>query len=88
MWQDISRSSGLPFSRSTSASLQTSDNARSSLVVDRQSSGFDYATLGDGNDECVNVSQLQQDLLRSTNHAIASELEVGNLRDRNNSKRY
>lgn len=83
MWQDISRSSGLPFSRSTSASLQTSDNARSSLVVDRQSSGFDYATLGDGNDECVNVSQLQHDLLRLTNHAIASELEVGNLRDRN-----
>ena len=76
MWQEISSISGLPFSRRQGASLHASDDKGTTALVNRQSSlDFDYTTRHvDENDKSVNVSQLQQDLLRSTN--VSRELSL------------
>ena len=84
MWQEISSISGLPFPRSPSLV----DNNNGALYTNSRGSRPQSATtlhhLSTDNgtrSTTRSVAQLQSDLLRSTNHAISSEIKIGNLKD-------
>ena len=77
MWQEISSISGLPFPRSPSLV----DNNNDALYTPQSATTLHHLSTDNGNRSSRSVAQLQSDLLRSTNHAIAKELQVGNLKD-------
>jgi len=74
MWQEISSISGLPFPRSPSLVDNNNDALYINSVIDssRPQSATLHHLSTDSRSTNRSVAQLQSDLLRSTNHAIAS----------------
>ena len=75
MWQEIERISGLPFPQHSPSGVDSElyvDRARSvtSLITD-----FHLASEVNNINE-AETGQLQQELLRATNHAVAVQIEV------------
>ena len=75
MWQEISSISGLPFPRSPSLIDNNNDALYNNSVIgsSRLQSATTYLSTDNVSRSTTrSVAQLQSDLLRSTNHAIAS----------------
>ena len=85
MWQEISSISGLPFPRSPSLVDNNNDALYNNSVIGssrpQSATTLHHLSTGNGSRPTRSVAQLQSDLLRSTNHAISSEIKIGNLKD-------
>lgn len=75
MWREISDISGLPFPERSPAGVDADLYERTRAVT---SLGLDFHLASQQADaeNHVEIRQLQQNLLQSTNHAAAIEIEV------------